>query len=119
MSIRNPRQIRFNKGTNPGEQDLWRYQHTFFILNSREQIKIIQEKVLDELAPCDELEELESDIIIPKGVLQGKLITLKSNTTEIKDRARVYNTESWHYDRTLKPMSDVQFNEYCKQFRRT
>ena len=117
MLIKNPRQIRFNKKTDTGDQALWKYQHTFFILNTTEQIKIIQGKILEALSQCDELEELESGILIPTKSLHGKLITLKSNTTEIKDRSRVYNTEAWHYDRTLKPMNDVQFDIYCDKFR--
>jgi len=118
MSHRNPRQIRFNKETISGAQEQWRYQHTFFVLNTEAQVGIIQEKILRALGQCDELEELESGLLIPTGSLHGKLIALKSNTAEIRNKTQVYNTENWHYDRTLRPMNDVDFDTYCEQFRR-
>ncbi|MBT7102589.1 hypothetical protein HN935_03710 [archaeon] len=116
MSQRNPRQIRYNKETISGAQEQWRFQNTFFILNTESQIRIIREKILGALGQCDELEELESGLLIPKGSLHGKLVTVKSNTAEIRDRRRVYNTEAWRYDRTLRSMNDVDFATYCEQF---
>jgi len=119
----NPRQIRYNKRTDVSEQVDLRHQWTFFIVNARRESKDITQKIVNyfsshtDFSACDELEKLESGIIVPEGSLFGKLITLKSNVGEIRDRSKIYNTKKWHYDRTLKPMSDIELDIYAMKFR--
>ncbi|MCD4771001.1 hypothetical protein K8R30_01125 [archaeon] len=121
----NPRQIRYNKQTDISEQIDLRHQWTFFILNARRESRDITQKIVNyfsshtDFSACNELEKLESGIIIPKGSLFGKLITLKSNVgkMEAKDYSKIYDTKKWHYDRTLKPMSDIELDIYAMKFR--
>ena len=67
----------------------------------------------------DELEELESGIIISRDSLLGKLITLKSNKgiISLHDKTKIYATKKWYYDRALKPMSDIEFDNYAARFK--
>ncbi|NPE26927.1 hypothetical protein HNV12_02905 [Methanococcoides sp. SA1] len=121
----NPRQIRYNMQTDTAEQELLRHYWTFFILNERREASRIQQKVINyfggrDFASCDELTELESGILIREGSLRGKLVTLKSNAGALPPKAKeeIYATNKWYRDRTLKPMSDIQFDTYAARFKK-
>ncbi len=122
--MKNPRQIRYNQKTDATEQLYLKHNWTFFIINAKREANEITQKILNyfstntDFSACDELEKLETGILIKKGSLIGKLLTLKSNTGIIKqeDRQKINATNKWYYDRTLKPMNDIELDNYATKF---
>jgi len=121
--MKNPRQIRYNKLTDTSTQIGLRHQWTFFILNAKRESEDIKQKIINhfcsntDFSACDELEELESGMIIPQGSLLGRLITLKSNVGKMRteNRSKIYDTKKWYFDRRLRPMDDVGLDKYISR----
>ena len=112
----NQRQVRYNMVTDIGIQERMRHEWSFFILNSKTEIDRIQERILEHLAVCDDLNELDSGILIPKEYLHGRLITFKSEKGKIIDRSKIYDSNKFYKDRNLHPMNDIKFEKYCQKF---
>lgn len=122
---KNPRQIRYNMQIDSSQQTITPCHWTFFILNAEREGSEIAQKISKyfsshtDYSICEELEELESGILVKKDSLLGKLITLKSNIADIRkrDRPQIYDTEKWHYDRRLGPMNYDKLNAYCDRLK--
>jgi hypothetical protein len=112
MRYDNPRQVRYNMETSTDEQVAMRHQWYFFILNTPIEIGRIQQRILEELATCNNLIQLDSGVIVPKHSLHAKLIQFESNKGEIEDRKKIYNSEKFYQDRNLRPMNEIAFYRY-------
>jgi hypothetical protein len=115
--IKNPRQIRYNWEIDTAEQASMRYRWAFLVLNSRRECDRIRDKIIEAMACCADMEELESGIVVPNGSLVGRLITLNSERGDIQDKNRIYNTGKWHKDRALGPMNDIELEVYVSRFK--
>jgi len=112
----NPRQVRYDSRTHTADQSEFRHEWYFFILNASQEIGRIQERILRELEPCGELTELETGILVPKNSLRARLIIFQSNTGEIPSKRRIYDSPKFCRDRDLRPMNDVQLDNYAMKF---
>jgi hypothetical protein len=110
-----PRQIRYNKKTDTGEQVRQRHEWYFFILNAPREIERLEEKIITQFAPSSNYSKLESGVIVPKGSLHGKLITFQSDWGLIRNKWGIYEGR-FGEDRRLRSMNEDAFIKYLDQF---
>jgi len=123
----NPRQIRYSMATHISEDTLTPHYWAFFILNTEEEAKRIKQRLNNffslhtDFSICQDMQTLESGILVKEHSLLGTLVTLKSSEGVMRERHRpqIYASENWHLDRNLKtePMTYEELNAYCDRLR--
>lgn len=113
------RQLRYYLEVSTEEQNPTPHHWIFYIQNTKREATLIQERILEELAMCNNLTTLESGIIIPKLSIIARLIEFDSQKGKIENQRGIYNSSNFKKDRNLKrkyQITEAQFVDYYTKF---
>jgi hypothetical protein len=96
------RQIRYNMKTDPGEQISMRHRWVFLVINDPRETERIKQKIYTELAPVDDLNEIDSGLIRNSRGLHYSLFALSSEKGKIESPESIYRSSNFRRDRNLR-----------------
>lgn len=107
------RQIRYNFKTNTTEQDIFtRYRWVFLIINEPREIDRIREKIYFQLAPVQEVRNLDKGLINSSGGLHYHFFSFFSEKGKIEEPSKIYNSNNFKKDRDLSERDEIKLTKY-------
>lgn len=109
------RQLRWNRFIDTGEQSRLRYRYVVAIFNEPRDIRIIERKLLEQLAPADEFMDICDWAIPGTNGLHCKVVSFSSSVGKIEHPEKVYDNSSFYYDRRLLDVDEVRLTPYLRE----
>jgi len=117
------RQIRYNVRTETGEQVALRNNWIFLVINHPREIQRISQRILENMPPCDEMEELYQSKIPGERGMHYSLISLLNEKGNLVwyERQKIYKSPNFWYDRNLvipKHHTSAWISDYVLKLRK-
>ena len=107
------RQVRWNKVTNIGEQEVVPYRWTFMIINEPTEIERIRQRVYDYMEPVDEPRSLDEGLIEGSRGLHYDFFSFSTDKSRINNPGEIYGGR-FLKDRDLIESDEVGLARYLE-----
>ena len=112
------RQVRYNTITDTAEQERMRYRWIFAIVNSITEVKRIKERIIHQLAPVSDLEELIDYLFSHSRGLHCYVFAFSSEQAKIKFPLNIYsNLKQFKHDRNLSERAEIDLIYYVERLK--
>lgn len=114
------RKLKWNRKTNTDEQPpYFRYRYTFAAVNEPREINRIKERIIEQMAPVDNL-EVHYECPIPKSHgLHCEIFSISSTFGTIQNPEKIYNSKNFRKDRNLAERDEGDLEIYARNLIRS